>query len=178
MTADELRSRIRSIPDFPKPGIMFRDITTLLSDPAALRAAVQAMAEPVRQLPIDFVVATEARGFIFGAPLALELGVGFIPVRKKGKLPGATCSYTYKLEYGTDTVEIHRDCMPRGSRVLLADDLLATGGTILACKNLVEELGCTVQAATFLIELTFLPGRQFLNPVPTFSAVKYRDENP
>ena len=142
---------IRNVPDFPKPGIVFRDITTVISDPKALRAAVKQMAKPFADDRIDVVVGIESRGFIFGAAIAVELGVGFVPVRKPGKLPYQTTSETYQLEYGSDTVQIHTDAIRPGQRVLMVDDLLATGGTMAAACRLVERLGGTVAGISFLI---------------------------
>jgi adenine phosphoribosyltransferase len=178
MNLDELRASIRNIADFPKAGITFRDITTLLADPRALHAALEEMVQPFRSEKIDYVVATESRGFIFGVPLALELNAGFVPVRKPGKLPGETLSRSYTLEYGKDSLEIHKDALPPGAKVLLVDDLLATGGTITATRQLVEEAGAQVVGCTFLIELTFLPGRQILGQMPVHSVIQYHDENP
>jgi adenine phosphoribosyltransferase len=159
MTAQELRSLIREVADFPKPGINFFDITTLLLDPEGLRGAVEALASPFRGEQVDAVIGVESRGFILGAPVALALGCGFIPVRKPGKLPAATVREEYELEYGTDAVEIHRDAIGVGQRVLLIDDLLATGGTMAATCQLVERLDANVCGIGFLIELCFLNGR-------------------
>ena len=159
----DLKRHIRKIPDFPKPGIVFIDITTLLTDPAALQAAVDALVEPFADEQIDLVMAAEARGFIFGGAVACRLGAGFVPVRKPGKLPAETLERTYELEYGTDTLAVHRDAVKPGDRVLVLDDLLATGGTVNACCDLVEELGGQVVACAFLIELSFLDGRRKLD---------------
>jgi adenine phosphoribosyltransferase len=153
-----LVQHIRTIPDFPKPGILFYDITTLLTSPAAFRSAVVDMANPFRDQKIDVVAAAEARGFIFAAPVALELNASLVPIRKPGKLPYKTQKLTYDLEYGSDTLEIHEDAIPSGARVLLVDDLLATGGTIEACGRLVEKMGGVVVGASFLIELKCLKG--------------------
>jgi adenine phosphoribosyltransferase len=169
----ELRNFIRDIPDFPKPGILFRDLTPLLADPGALRLAVQCMAEPFRPETIDCVVGTEARGFIFGAPVALELGVGFVPARKPGKLPHETLQASYELEYGTDHVEMHIDALNAGARVLLVDDLIATGGTAAATIDLVRQSGATVVGCSFLIELTFLEGRAALGVEPCNAVIRY-----
>ncbi|HEX3726194.1 MAG TPA: adenine phosphoribosyltransferase [Pirellulales bacterium] len=169
----DLTRYIRAIPDFPKPGILFRDITPLLREPAALREAVQRLAEPYRQAKIDIVAAAEARGFIFAAPLALELNVGFVPVRKPGKLPFDTHSFRYDLEYGSDTLEIHRDGIAAGQRVLLVDDLLATGGTIEACCRLSEAAGANVAGCAFLIELVGLAGAKRLERYKPFSLIKF-----
>ncbi len=158
----DLRQFIRLVPDFPKPGIGFRDITPLLANPAALDQAVAQLAEPYRQRNIDIVAAVESRGFIFGAAVARQLQAGFVPIRKPGKLPADTASATYQLEYGTDTIEIHTDAISPGQRVLLVDDLLATGGTMAAACQLVQGLGGKIVAIAFLIELTFLHGRQKL----------------
>lgn len=153
---------IRSIPDFPKPGILFRDITTLLSEGQYLREAVDGMAELCSDLDFDLVVAPEARGFIVGMPLAYKLGKGFVPVRKAGKLPGPTRRASYQLEYGEDHLEIHEDAVKPGQRVVVVDDLLATGGTIKSAVDLVESLGGEVAAVLFLIELNDLHGRDSL----------------
>lgn len=151
--------RVRDIPDFPKPGIVFKDITPMLADAGGFAGAVDALAEPWRDTPLDAIVAVEARGFIFGAPLAHALGIGFVPVRKPGKLPGRTVRQTYALEYGEDTLEIHADALPAGARVLLVDDVLATGGTLDATRALVERLDARVVGASVLIELSILDGR-------------------
>jgi adenine phosphoribosyltransferase len=156
----DLRTAIRSIPDFPKPGIMFRDITPLLADARAFEEAVRVMAAPYRKGDVDVVVGTESRGFIFAAPIALALGAGFVPVRKKGKLPSKTTSVTYALEYGTDTLEMHVDVIRAGTRVLMVDDLLATGGTMAAACEMVQKSGGRIVGVEFLIELSFLPGRK------------------
>ncbi|GIW10907.1 MAG: adenine phosphoribosyltransferase [Chloroflexi bacterium] len=153
---------IRDIPDFPQPGVVFKDITPILRDPHAFREAVTAMTDPWRNRGIDRVVGVESRGFIFAAPIALQLGAGFVPVRKLGKLPHETISQEYTLEYGTATLEIHKDGIRRGERVLVVDDLLATGGTIQATAQLVELLGGHVVGVCFLVELDFLQGRQRL----------------
>lgn len=158
----DLNNYIRVIEDFPKEGISFKDVTTLLKDGEAFRYAVKTLADRLRELDVDLIVGPEARGFLFGAPVAYELGVGFVPVRKPGKLPGETVSYEYALEYGTDCLEIHKDAIKKGSRVAVVDDLLATGGTILSAVKLVEQLGGEVVHIAFLMELTFLNGRQNL----------------
>lgn len=157
-----LRDKIRDIPDFPKQGIIFKDITPLLQDPASMRFAFDQMTDPFTALGVDIVVGIESRGFIFGTPIADRLKAGFVPVRKLGKLPAATISSEYALEYGTNTVEIHRDAIKPGQRVLISDDLLATGGTVAASASLVEQLGGIVVGLTFLIELKFLGGRERL----------------
>ena len=154
-----LRGLIRDIPDFPSPGIVFKDLTPLLADAGALREAVAALAEPVRNLGVEFVVAAEARGFLLGPALALELGAGFVLARKPGKLPHETVAVEYELEYGASRLEVHSDAISDGARVLVHDDLLATGGTASALCELVETLGGTAVACSFLIELAFLDGR-------------------
>ncbi len=169
----ELRQHIRDIQDFPKPGILFRDLTPLLGDAAALRLAVAAMAEPFRAAGVDAVVGTEARGFILGTPVALELSVGFVPVRKPGKLPHRTVSARYELEYGTDEIEMHADALGRGARVLVVDDLIATGGTAMATVDLVRQLGAEVVGCSFLVELEFLEGRKLLGVDPCHAVVRY-----
>ena len=164
---------IRVIPDFPQPGIRFKDITTLLKDGAAFRAAIRAMADAVADRNIELVAGPEARGFVIGAPLALELGVGFVPIRKSGKLPAETVEASYNLEYGTDRLAVHKDAVRPGQRVLVADDLLATGGTIETCVRLLRQLGAEVVGASFLIELGYLNGRDRLKDVNVFSLVRY-----
>jgi adenine phosphoribosyltransferase len=171
--AIQLKEYIRSIPDFPKPGIMFRDITPLLGAAEALRESIRQLADHYRGRPIDVVAAAEARGFIFAAPLAIELGVGFVPVRKPGKLPFTTHAFHYELEYGTDTLEIHSDGIAQGQRVLLVDDLLATGGTIEACCRLIEQAGGHVAGCAFLIELLDLHGAERIKEFEIFSLLKY-----
>ncbi len=171
----ELRKYVRDIPDFPKPGILFRDLTPLFAHAASLRLAVQAMAEPFRGDRIDCVVGTEARGFILGAPVAIELGVGFVPVRKPGKLPHQTLSASYELEYGTDQVEIHADALAPGGRALVVDDLIATGGTAVATVDLVRQTGATVVGCAFLVELCFLEGRKALGVDPCHAVIRYLD---
>ena len=156
---DNLKKLIREVPDFPKPGINFYDITTLLKDPTGLEETIDALTEACRGLNIDTVIGVESRGFIFGAPLAYQLGVGFIPVRKPKKLPSDTVSVSYDLEYGTDTLEMHKDAVGDGHNVLIVDDLLATGGTARAVVDLVEGVGGKVSALLFVVELTFLNGR-------------------
>lgn len=159
----DLRKYIRDIPDFPKPGILFRDLTPLLADPAALRAAVDAVAEPFRDDGIEQVIGIESRGFILGAPVALALGTGLVIVRKPGKLPGRTTSVTYDLEYGSDTLEMHEDAIAPGQRVLVVDDLVATGGTAAAGVRLARQTGAEVVGCAFLIELVALGGRKRLD---------------
>ena len=169
----DLAQFVRTVPDFPKPGILFRDITPLLANAEALRETVVRLADPYRNQPIDTVAAAEARGFIFAAPLAIELGKGFVPVRKPGKLPYETRKLSYDLEYGSDALEIHTDGIARGERVLLVDDFLATGGTMKACCRLVEECGAEIVGCAFVIELTGLRGAERLAPYTTFSLLKY-----
>jgi adenine phosphoribosyltransferase len=166
---------IRGIPDFPKPGILFYDITPLLSNPTAFRQAVAEMAEPFRHKGIGVVAAAEARGFIFAAPVALELNAALVPLRKPGKLPYQTLSYSYDLEYGTDTLQIHADAISPGTNVLIVDDLLATGGTIEASRHLIEKAGGTVVGCSVLIELTPLGGRKRIAPCPTHSLIQYAE---
>jgi adenine phosphoribosyltransferase len=170
---DELRRLIREIPDFPKPGILFYDITTLLKDSRGLKLAVNRMSEALANQPVDVVIGVEARGFIFAPPLAYQLGAGFVPVRKPKKLPGEVERIRYDLEYGSDTLEIHRDAIQPGQRVVIADDLLATGGTAAATAALVEKLGGEVVGLTFLVELTFLGGREKLARYPVTSLLTY-----
>ncbi|MEW6269618.1 MAG: adenine phosphoribosyltransferase [Thermodesulfobacteriota bacterium] len=168
----DLTEWIRDIPDFPKKGIVFKDITPLLAHGPALREAVERIADPFRG-QVDVVLGIESRGFILGAPAAVRLGVGFAIVRKPGKLPWQTHSATYELEYGTDSLEIHRDAVGHGHRVLIVDDLLATGGTARAGIELVQGLGGNVVACAFLIELAFLGGRKNVAPVPVHSLIRY-----
>lgn len=172
-TAINLQDWIRDVPDFPKPGILFKDITPLLSSSQAFRATVDRLADLVSGRSIDAVAAAEARGFIFGAPLALKLGAGFVPIRKPGKLPSATVSLEYQLEYGTDRLEVHTDAFAPGRRVLLLDDVLATGGTMAACRDLVVKTGAHVVACAFVIELGFLEGRAKLEPTEVMSLLKF-----
>jgi len=172
----DLKSLVRSVPDFPKEGIVFRDITTLLKNPDGLRKAIEEMAAPFEGSSVDQVVAVESRGFIFGAPIAARLGAGFVPVRKPGKLPAETISETYELEYGTDTIEIHKDAIQDGDKVLLVDDLLATGGTMAACARLVEKLGGRIIGISFLIDLAFLDGRSKLDGYRVESLIRYESE--
>ncbi len=171
--AVDLRSLIRDIPDFPEAGILFKDITPLMADPAALAEAVAGLAEYARPLNVDCVVAAEARGFLLGPALALALGAGFVLARKPGKLPYDTVSAEYLLEYGANQLELHTDALGRNSRVLVHDDLLATGGTAAALCELVDELGGEVVGCGFLIELAFLGGRERLAPHPVHALVKY-----
>jgi adenine phosphoribosyltransferase len=170
---DHLKSKIRHVPDFPKAGILFYDITTLLQDATGLHAAIDGMSLPFADERIDVVVGIESRGFIFGAAVADRIGAGFIPVRKPGKLPSKIVRQTYALEYGTDSLEMHQDAVSRGQRVLIVDDLLATGGTARATANLVEGLGGEVQAFAFLIELVGLNGRAKLGTRPVHAVLQY-----
>ena len=176
MAVTDLKALVREIPDFPKPGISFKDITTVLKDGAAFRKTVQEMAAPFRQAGVEAVVGVESRGFILGAPIAYELGCGFVLVRKPGKLPSETISTTYQLEYGTDTLEIHTDAIAPGQRVLLVDDLLATGGTISAAAELVRKLSGEIVGFSFFIELAFLKGRERLQGYRVHSLVTYDSE--
>ncbi len=169
----DLKAFIRAVPDFPKQGILFRDITPLLASPSAFRESIRLLAERFRDESIDVIVAAEARGFIFAVPLALELDRAFVPVRKPGKLPSATHSHDYELEYGTDTLEIHIDGISHGQRVLVIDDLLATGGTVDACCQLVEKAGAEVVCCAFLIELLGLGGAEKIAPRSVFSLIEY-----
>ena len=169
----DLRDVIRNIPDFPIPGILFRDITTLLKDAGAFREAVTRMAAPFVDRKIDVVAAVEARGYIFAAPIADRLGVGIVPVRKPGKLPFETIRQEYSLEYGTNTLEVHKDAVAPGQRVLIVDDLIATGGSAQATARLLEQLGAKVEAFAFLIELADLEGRKLLDGYEVHSVVTY-----
>jgi adenine phosphoribosyltransferase len=164
---------VRDVPDFPKPGILFRDLTPLMGDGAALRACVAALGERVAAHRPDVVVAVESRGFIFGAPVAAALGLGFAPVRKPGKLPSRTVRRTYDLEYGTDSLEMHADAVKPGTRVVIVDDLLATGGTAAATVELVREQGAIIVAAAFVVELTLLTGRARLAGLPVDALIAY-----
>ena len=168
-----LRDYIGEIPDFPKPGILFRDITPLLACPRAFRQAIQQLAERVRERQVEVIVAAEARGFLLAAPLALELGVSLVPIRKPGKLPGAVASHTYELEYGQDTLQIRTDAIRPGARVLVVDDLLATGGTVGACCRLVEKIGGNVVGCAFLIELAGLEGAKRIATYDPVVLIRY-----
>ena len=172
----DLKKYIRNIPDFPKPGILFRDVTTLIQNPKAFKTSVDLLVQKYEGKKIDKVVAVEARGFIFGAAVAHRLNAGFVPVRKKGKLPYKTNSVTYDLEYGTDTLEIHKDAINPGEKVLIVDDLLATGGTAKAVTELVEGLNGKIIGIAFVIELVDLGGRKKLKGYPIFSLVKFHGE--
>ncbi len=175
-TGKELMELIRDVPDFPKDGIVFRDITTLLSDAVAFGEVVELLADRYRASSIDAVVGVEARGFILGGAVAYALRTGFVPVRKPGKLPWTTIREDYELEYGRDAVEMHADAVAPGSRVVILDDLLATGGTALATARLVERAGALVQEIVFMIELSFLEGRSKLRDYPVFSLIQYENE--
>ena len=170
---EHLKALIRDVPDFPMQGILFRDVTPLLRDPAGLSQTVEALAERYRGQGIDVVAGIESRGFLFGAPLAVALGVGFVPIRKLGKLPSDKITREYALEYGTNSLEVHRDAVKPGERVLLVDDLLATGGTARAAAELLEELGAQVVEAAFIIELAFLNGRAALDGRPVHALMTY-----
>ncbi|WP_124727133.1 adenine phosphoribosyltransferase [Staphylospora marina] len=169
----DFKEKIRVIPDFPQPGIRFKDITTLLKDGAGYKAAIDRLAELLKDYEIDVIVGPEARGFVVGAPLAYKLGVGFVPVRKSGKLPAETIQVDYSLEYGKDALAMHKDAIEPGQKVLIADDLLATGGTISATSRLVKQLGGVPVAAAFFIELTYLNGREKLEDLDVVSLVQY-----
>lgn len=169
----DLKKIVRDIPDFPKPGIIFKDITPLLQNPDAFQQIIQELAERYRNKPIDVIVGIESRGFLFGSVLAFVLKKSFAIMRKKGKLPYTTVSYTYQLEYGDDTIELHEDAIPKGSRVLIIDDLLATGGTAGAAAHLVEKMGGIVEEFAFVIELDFLKGKEKLGGRPVFSILHY-----
>jgi adenine phosphoribosyltransferase len=170
---ESLKARIRHVPDFPKPGILFYDITTLLRDREGFRSAVEQLAAPYVDAAVDLVAGVESRGFIFGAAVADRLGTGFVPVRKPGKLPARTARVSYSLEYGTDALEVHEDAVTAGQRVLIVDDLLATGGTARATADLLRRLGGTVVGLAFLVELTFLRGREKLRGEQVFSVLQY-----
>lgn len=173
MSAEDLRARIREIPDFPKPGILFYDITTLLKEPTAFKEAVDLMLAPFRDQRVDIVVGMESRGFIFSAPMAYELDAGLVPVRKLGKLPAEVLSVEYALEYGSNTLEIHRDAIQPGQRVLIVDDLLATGGTVRGTIELVQRLKGEIVGLSFLVELDFLKGRERLEGQAISSVIRY-----
>jgi adenine phosphoribosyltransferase len=170
---EHLKSKIRHVPDFPKAGILFYDVTTLLQEPVGFRSAIDSLATPFMNQGIELVVGVESRGFIFGAAVADRIGAGFAPVRKPGKLPSRTVSASYKLEYGTDSLEIHQDAIHAGERVLIVDDLLATGGTARATADLVSGLGGEVHALAFLIELLALKGRERLAGYPVHTVLQY-----
>ena len=176
-TVDPHKAANRSVPGFPKPGIVFRDITPVLADPDLLRQTVARLAQPYRDQSVQTVVGTEARGFILGPAVALELGTGFVPIRKSGKLPCPTYQATYDLEYGTDSLEMHRDAVAPGARVLMVDDLLATGGTMAACCQMVEQAGGAIVACAFLVELSFLGGRSKLAPHDILALIDFASED-
>lgn len=169
----DIRNWIRDIPDFPKPGVLFKDITPLLGNAEAFKTSIDLLADEFEGKGIDVIAAAEARGFIFGAPLALRIDAGFVPIRKPGKLPYATIAQEYALEYGNDRLEVHSDALGPGRRVLLIDDVLATGGTMCACRDLVKSTGAKLVACAFVIELSFLGGRPKLEPCEVFSLVTY-----
>lgn len=171
---DDLKALIREVPDFPKPGINFYDITTLLKHPEGFRRTIDALADEFRNTKVDTVIGIEARGFIFAPALAYHMGAGFVPVRKPGKLPSECASVSYDLEYGQDALQIHRDAIGQGHRVIIADDLLATGGTARAVVDLVRELGGEVVGLVFVVELEFLPGRKKLEGYDVRSLIKYQ----
>lgn len=171
----ELGKYIRTISDFPKPGVGFKDITTLTKDPIGFKLSIDLMVEKLENVEVDLILGIESRGFIFGAALADRLGVGFDLIRKKGKLPGATASETYDLEYGKDSIEIHEDSFKKGSRIVIVDDLLATGGTMAASINLVKKLGGEITCVLFLIELDFLNGRDKLAADNIISLINYAE---
>ncbi|MDO8630266.1 MAG: adenine phosphoribosyltransferase [Phycisphaerales bacterium] len=168
-----LRELIRDVPNFPSPGIVFKDITPLLASPAALALSVEYLTQPFRHLHVDLVAGAESRGFIFGAAVAMQLSAGFVPIRKSGRLPAETNAEEYALEYGTDRVEIHRDSIESGDRVVMVDDLLATGGTMAACCRLVQALGGEIVGVSVLIELGFLNGRSQLPGIPLHAILRY-----
>lgn len=170
---DDLKKLIREVPDYPKPGILFYDLTTLLKDKQGFRALIDRMCDHYKGHTVDIVVGMEARGFIFAPALAYRLGAGFVPVRKPKKLPAKTASISYALEYGTDTLEVHEDAIEKGGRVIICDDLLATGGTAAAAAQLVQKLGGKVAGAAFAVELTFLAGRSKLPGIDVFSLIQY-----
>jgi adenine phosphoribosyltransferase len=169
----DLKALIRDIPDYPKPGILFRDITTLLRDPQGWSYVIDSLAEKCSDFAPDYIVGMESRGFLFGTPLAYKLGSGFVPVRKPGKLPSAVYSVEYELEYGTDRLEMHQDAIPQGAKVLIVDDVIATGGTAAATAQLVAQAGGELTGFAFLAELTFLNGREKLPQVPLVSLIEY-----
>ncbi len=173
MNKSDLKKYIRDVPDFPKEGIIFKDISTLLKDPKAFKKSIDTLAGAFAKKRVKYVVGIEARGFIFGAALAYKLGAGFIPVRKKGKLPYKTKSVTYQLEYGVDTLEIHEDAIAPLSRVLIVDDLLATGGTVKAVVDLLKTQKAKIVGIAFLVELAFLKGKEKLRDLPIYSVIQY-----
>ncbi|MBX0326266.1 adenine phosphoribosyltransferase [Oscillochloris sp. ZM17-4] len=173
MSSHELADLVRNVPDFPLPGIAFKDITTLIGNGPAFSQVISSLSDRYRDRGITAVAGVESRGFIFSAPIALQLGVGLVPIRKPGKLPADTYQIEYSLEYGTNKLEIHRDAFETGAKVLVVDDLLATGGTIAAASKLIEQAGGTVVEMAFVIELTFLNGREKLTPYSIYSLIQY-----
>mgnify|MGYP001579189589 CR=1 FL=1 len=170
---DNLKKMVRDIPDFPKKGIIFKDITPVLQNPKGLREAVETISNHYKSKKVDIVVGAEARGFILAPTVAFNLGAGFVPVRKPGKLPYEKISMSYALEYGTDTLEMHKDAIKKGQQVLMVDDLLATGGTMATCCKMVETLGGNIVGCAFLIELAFLNGKKVLSKYDVYSLIKY-----
>ena len=170
---DNLKKMVRDIPDFPKEGIIFKDITPILQNPNGLREAVETISNHYKSKKVDIVVGAEARGFILAPTVAFNLGAGFVPVRKPGKLPYEKISMSYALEYGTDTLEMHKDAIKKGQQVLMVDDLLATGGTMATCCKMVETLGGNIVGCAFLIELAFLNGKKALSKYDVYSLIKY-----
>jgi len=173
VSVDSLRAQIREVPDFPKPGILFYDITTLIKQPKPFAEAIDLLVEPFADTKVDVVVGMESRGFIFSAPMAIRLDAGFVPVRKLGKLPAETISVEYALEYGTNTLEVHKDAIQPGQKVLIVDDLLATGGTVLGTIDLVKQLKAEIVGLSFLVELQFLKGRARLGGYDIHSVIQY-----
>ena len=176
MTQDQLKAKIRNVPDFPIKGIMFRDITTLVKDPEAFKYVIDNLTERYKDLKIDQIIGIESRGFIFGGALAHRLGCGFIPARKPGKLPAETIEESYELEYGRTSLQLHIDSIKKGDRIIIIDDLLATGGTIRATANMVERLGGDIREIAVVVELTFLNGREKLKSYNIYSMVEYDSE--
>lgn len=173
MNINDLKKHIRDIPNFPQEGIIFKDISTLIKNKEAFKKSIDVLAAKFKKEKVEYVVGVEARGFIFGAALAYKLGAGFIPVRKKGKLPYKTKSVTYQLEYGSDTLEIHEDAVPKNAKVLLVDDLLATGGTVKAVTDLLRSQKAKIVGVAFLVELKFLNGKERLKDLPVYSIIQY-----
>ncbi|MDD4294035.1 MAG: adenine phosphoribosyltransferase [Candidatus Omnitrophica bacterium] len=169
----KIKDMIRDIPDFPKKGILFKDITTLINDKKAFRSVINKLARVYKDKKLDYIVAAESRGFIFAAPLAYKLNCGFVPIRKPGKLPAPVYKESYSLEYGINTIEMHKDAFPKGSKVLVLDDLLATGGTALAMTKLLKKLQAKIQGIAFIVELDFLGGRKKFKNYPIFSLIHY-----
>jgi adenine phosphoribosyltransferase len=173
MNKNELKKIIRDVPDFPKKGIIFKDITTLIKDPSAFKNSIKLLLKECKKYSVDKIVGIESRGFIFGTPIALELKAGFVPIRKPGKLPAETISETYELEYGTDSIQIHKDAIKPGDKVIIIDDLLATGGTAQAACKLIEKCGGNPVLVAFIIELTFLNGRDKLKDRNVFALLDF-----